>query len=239
MYASTFHWLPILTGHTGRYPPSYAFLRRYLPALPAPEAFALVARCTGLRWILAHDESPARLAAWASVPAVRARETFPGERAGGVDRLYEVMNTPPPNCRLFGHGITAEGNAVVTLPGVEGDLGVVGLPAAVDVGGETPVSIRLGNRGSALWPGTAIDLAQRFTLWVYWDGAGRPARGVELPLPIDVPPGETRTFSAWLQHPATAGSYRLRVTGGQGDGAPADLVWEQPVVASSPAALLR
>src|SRR5204863_418811 len=78
-----------------------------------------------------------------------------------------------------------------------GTLGVETLPATLEAGGETLVTVVLANAGPIAWPATARSSRDRFALELTWDGADAEW----IALPADVRPGETRRFSVWIHHP--------------------------------------
>jgi hypothetical protein len=95
MYFSTVHWLPILNGYSGYFPPSYTTLMTRAARLPDPEALRFLVDCTSLRWILVHARrSDDRN--WQTARGVEARGSFPS--ATGTDRLYEVTLHPSGAC---------------------------------------------------------------------------------------------------------------------------------------------
>jgi hypothetical protein len=95
MYFSTYHWLPLLNGHTGYPPPSYAVVEELGARLPATDALRELVDCAGLRWVLAHGLPPATAALWQAQGGLRLRETFPPV-VEGSSRLYEVVLAPRP-----------------------------------------------------------------------------------------------------------------------------------------------
>src|SRR6185436_9208169 len=56
MYRSIVHWQPLLGGYSGYTPPSYAAVSSLVQTLPDPRAAHLLARTTGLRWIVLHRD---------------------------------------------------------------------------------------------------------------------------------------------------------------------------------------
>ena len=221
-----------------KYPPPQSwFLKRYWTQLPGAEALALLARCTGVRWIVVHPGTPARGAGWAALAGVRLRETFLG-LAPAPDRLFEVIDRAPAACRdrLGQDAVTMDGTPVEHLAELVGTLGVETLPATLEAGGETLVTVVLANAGPIAWPATARSSRDRFALELTWDGADAEW----IALPADVRPGETRRFSVWIHHPARSGRHRLAVTAAQGDFlfehglAPPPLRWEATVEVGAP-----
>ena len=54
IYASTFHWKPLLNGYSGYYPPSYKHRRIRLRAFPAPHTIGRL-RKEGVRYVIVHS----------------------------------------------------------------------------------------------------------------------------------------------------------------------------------------
>jgi hypothetical protein len=235
MYYSTYHWLPILVGHTGYYPPYYrAFLRPLLSQLPQPAALSLVVRCTGLRWVVIPETPWSRPAAWRSAPGVRLRKPF------GTDLLFEVEHPATDGCpkRLLSRATTTlEGTPLGEPLALAGTLDVAGVGGDLTVGGESPVTISLHNASATTWPCTAVLPEGRVELEMRWMHTGDrfPQPPQPLLVPHDVTPGATVTFGAWLVHPGFAGTHRLRIVARRGD-APAGpaLVWETDVRVTHP-----
>src|SRR6266404_4215031 len=82
MVGSTYHWLPLVNGHTGYDPPHRALLLQTIARLPAPDALADLVDMTHLRWLLlrpASDwEQPAIRAALLALPSVSRSMTRDG-----------------------------------------------------------------------------------------------------------------------------------------------------------------
>ena len=72
MYASTFHWQPILNGYSGFYPQSYLELLERMQGFPDEPSIDYLKR-RGVDLIVLHGRyfSPQDLGAWASALAVR------------------------------------------------------------------------------------------------------------------------------------------------------------------------
>jgi hypothetical protein len=225
MYFSTYHWLPLINGYTGYPPTAYALLENYAEQLPSVSALRFLAFCTGLRWILVHQEGRwQRRPGWAELRGVRLQGAFGAHVEGAVrggmrpprDLLYAVSLPHDPDCasRLFDPTATAEGNRPVALPSMRGDLRIEGLPATPSAGAESPVVIELRNTGSQVWPGPTDNEDLRVALRVRWEGvrgsASGPGSEQTIFLPQDVLPGRAASLQTWLSHPRTAGDYRLR-----------------------------
>jgi hypothetical protein len=217
MFLSTYHWLPLVNGHTGFFPPAYGLLERYAEQLPAPAALDALAACTGVRWILVHASAQQRRPGWAALPGIRLRETFAASPPGAEDRLYEVSRPFDPNCvdRLFGAGAATAADRAAATPVLRGALVVGGLDAPVPPGGETPVIVNLRNNGPDRWRGRTAHEAQRLALRVRWEVAGdakvRAVAAEWIALPTDVEPGEMLRFEAWIRQPFRFGDYTVTV----------------------------
>jgi len=218
MYFSTYHWLPLLNGYSGYAPQSYPFLMNYAEQLPNAEALRLLVDCTGLRWILLHRPSRARLEGWQAMPGIRLVGGFPRED-GGRDALIEVTEPASDGCRerLLQQKATADGNAVALLSQLRGALTVEGLPEQVPADRELTVTVRLENVGSEVWPCTSLVPERAFVLAESWGAAsgGAAVLTAETVLPRDVAAGERREFVVRLHAPSQTGEYSLTVVAGQ------------------------
>ena len=236
MYYSTYHWLPILIGHTGYYPLYYfPFLRPLLNQLPQPDVLALVVRCTGVRWIVLPANSDRR-AAWSRTAGVRLRNTFDSHV------LFEMQHPETDVCRrrLFSRDTTMDGTPLGGPLDLSGTLGVGGVGAVLVARGESRVTIALHSTSPTTWTCTGVLPEGRIELEVRWldpDARAAPLRPQRVLIPRDVAPNQFMAFGAWLVHPRKPGSYRLRVTAHRADtpDGPA-LVWEREVGVRRPGA---
>ncbi len=229
MYYSTYHWLPIVVGFTGFYPPYYyAFMRPLMNQLPQAEALSLVVRCTGVRWVVLPTPPGSRRAAWSKTPGVRLRDDF------GTHVLFEIEHPAIDACpaRLFSRETTVEGTPLDGPVELSGKISVSGIPAELAARDESPVSIALHNTSGTPWPCTGALSYGRVELQMQWmfPEARTPEPPQRLLVPRDVGPDETVTFGAWLVHPRSVGMHHLRIAVRQGDApdGPA-LVWETDV----------
>jgi hypothetical protein len=237
MYLSTFHWLPLLNGHTS-YPPAWwRLVAGWAEQLPAEEALEALEAATGLRWILVHDEPPGRAAAWSALGDARLRAEFPGPRGG---RLYEVLDPPArAAARDAAADRTLEGNPAREIDAFAGTLSLAGLPSVVPAGGESRVTITVENRGREPWPTTAVDPYLRVFLRLRWLRAAQPegsAAKQDVFVPRDVPAGGTVAFTAWVRHPPRVGRWVLQAGPVQGrPPAPwTPIVWTERQVVAVP-----
>lgn len=94
MYLSTYHWHPLLNGYSGYTPPSYKAVSALVRALPDPRARELLARVTGLRYVLVHR---AELSAVQHKRWGEAWREFEALGVFGPDVLFRLRTPPPPN----------------------------------------------------------------------------------------------------------------------------------------------
>jgi hypothetical protein len=92
-YMSTFHWMPMVNGYSGFYPPTYLDQLERLQAFPAPSSIAALWR-TGVRYVIVHtsvyspDELQHALAELAANPSLTELGHFDaGEGEAVVYRL--------------------------------------------------------------------------------------------------------------------------------------------------------
>jgi hypothetical protein len=238
MYESTYHWLPILLGHTGYYPIYYlGFLEPLVEQLPEPSTLSLIVRCTGLRWIVVHDGPTARLDAWRALPGVHViPESF------GRETLFEVDVPTADACaaRLFSTATTMDGTPLPAAAPLRGGARLDGLASDLVAGGATLARVVLRNDGETPWPCTALTPAHRVEVVLRWRRRdGRPYGNDErrVVVPQDVAPSTETPVGVWIEHPAIAGPYHLRASVHVGDGdAELPLVWEGDVTVRWPAA---
>ncbi len=72
-YQSTFHWQPLVNGHSGNFPLSHYLLHKQVETLPGPEGLDALKR-SGVKYIVVHE-------AWYGTPAYRAVIQFFDGRA--------------------------------------------------------------------------------------------------------------------------------------------------------------
>jgi hypothetical protein len=96
MYFSTYHWLPLLNGHTSYVPRSYAVVKATAMDLPDRAALQRLVDCAGLRWILVHAEGQRSKRPWEGLVGLELRASFPHDHRMGPDRLFEATVPPRP-----------------------------------------------------------------------------------------------------------------------------------------------
>lgn len=225
MLASTYHWLPLLNGQSGYPPASYWTVVTVAQALPDPRALVLLARMTGLRYVLVHSREFTRIDGerWKSPIGLRQLH-----RAGG-DLLFEVVNPLPMDLRdrLLESGQpthTVLGTPIERLP-ESGRLAEVELTETF--GEQTFVNqirvIRgvLTNGSDHRWPAVSPSPVGLVTLRCRWSTVlDTPVvtRGpFELRLPFDLSPGKKVDFEFQCSAPAEPGTYLLQVSAAQSD----------------------
>jgi hypothetical protein len=103
MYLSTFHWLPLINGHTSYLPEVALRLRPYAERLPDKAALQRLIDCADLRWILLHRPDGHQRRRWDRLGSSLVRKAFVSP--DGTQIVYEVTAPPRPNC-----GIDLEGD---------------------------------------------------------------------------------------------------------------------------------
>jgi len=93
MVHSTTHWMPLLAGSSGYFPPSLPIVTGVARRLPDPGALELLGRLTGLRYVVLHRAAltPAESRRWRDPHGLDLVGRF------GGDELYVVANPPAPD----------------------------------------------------------------------------------------------------------------------------------------------
>jgi hypothetical protein len=223
MLHSTYHWWPILNGQSGYAPPSYRVTSAIAQALPEPAAVRVLARATGVRYILVHtaELSPEEVAHWQSPPGMRrvigeGRDfLFEIEERPPVDLMEALLDTAPPTHTLLGVPLGAVPEA--------------GRRASLKVRHTDPVlsneirvvSATVTNASPFPWPAlspAATDLVAVRCRWLNAAGKALPPAGKnEGLLPLDLFPGESIGVDLKCATPRTMGRYFLDVAVVQGD----------------------
>jgi hypothetical protein len=236
MYLSTFHWLPLLNGHTGYPPWWWPAVAAEADRLPAPDALQTLVDMTGVEWIYVRHvrTAPRDLAAWAALPA-RLAGAVTVEAAEDGDLLVHVGLAPrrpwaaalarrhrPPDT-------SALGTPLAPLPPAEarGRIDVPTAPPALAGGRPFGLPLRVINGGGADWPAllpadaSDRDLVVVEATWHATDG-GPDAGSERVRLPHDVAAGMDANFMPLLAAPERPGRYTLELALVQVDGTPFD-----------------
>lgn len=215
LYRSIHHWQPLLNGYSGYAPPTYAPVSALVEALPAPRALALLARTTGLRYVLVHRGE--------RVGAARDPVEDMGElrrvAAVGPDLLLALSDPPPADLleRLrdgAGGSDTLTGTPLAPMPAdgrrarVRGPLG---RPRWL-TRRRLRVVVEVTNASRHRWPALAVSGAHRVVLAARWTRASDGAaidEAVVGRIPWDLAPGEAARVVAVVPPPAGPGPWRL------------------------------
>lgn len=224
MYLSTFHWLPLINGHTGHWPWWFRTVAEEVSRLPDPDALQVVVDLTNVRWILVRrSRVPERaLARWEALPSL-----IPGVRRwpqADPDLLLRV-DVPPRRPWREGlargritPGTTVLGTPLRTLPEsvARGRVIPIKVRTAAAAGSRVAVALAVDNTGGADWPAlmpadyAGGSLVVVTATWVPADGG--PAIPLEdIRLPLDVPAGGRASLRATLGVPDLPGRYTLRL----------------------------
>jgi hypothetical protein len=221
MYFSTFHWLPILNGHTGHPPPTFEFLMRRARKLPAPGALQEIVNLVDLGWILVHrtELGAADAHAWeAPMPGLELVGRF-----DGGDLLYRVVLSPAPDLRTrfrrwYEATETLTGTRLDVLPETD-RRGHITSPASAltaRAGILLPVPVEVRNASDTTWPAYGVEtrhLVRVHARWIRGTPAGAHSPAPEFALPADVKPGETAAVTIEMDTSALAeGEAVLEVT---------------------------
>lgn len=229
MYFSTFHWLPLLNGQTGYYPPWFTrAVANEIDNLPAPAAIQALVDLTHVRWILVRPQrvGPGKFRQWLAATA-----TAPGLRQLrlGDDLLLEVLSAPRhPWASILAAGAPRGDQTILGTPlalvadTAQGAIRVPDRSLRVVRGDKLWIRVEVQNTGSIDWPvltqaaAVASDLTAPGTVMLEaaWRTTG--GRGLGRPtvhdLPRDVAASETVTWSLPLRAPATSGSSTLELS---------------------------
>ncbi len=229
MYASTFHWLPLVNGHTGTPPWWMPAIAPEIAALPDPVALQAIVDLTGVRWILVRRGrvSPATFARWqdAADGTTLAREPH-----GGDDLLLRVLlpaRRPWAASLARGPaavGMTATGTSLAALDEGAAHGVLHATPPTVARGGSiVPLRIEVTNDGTADWPAMLppwMPDAGLVLLEATWRDAATPAPEAQrIRLPRDVAADDRVVVDARVRTPERPGTYLLEVRLVQVDGA--------------------
>jgi hypothetical protein len=200
MLYSTFHWQALLNGYTGHPPRSYTAVMTLARQLPEPVAARLLARLTGLRYVVVHG---ARLADKEKVRWQQAKP-FALLKSFGQDLLFTFQDRPPADLlpRLIDFDQQKEtvlGTPLAQLPESERRAEISLVRAAPMVVGTTlmalGIELQIANRSRTTWPALAavrdeevVTVAYRFESE---DGSLLSQELTAARLPYDLAPGDS------------------------------------------------
>ncbi len=198
MLYSTYHWQRLLNGYSAYRPPTYFSVMALAALLPDGRATELLARLTGLRYVVVHlSNLPAgRRAAWEAPAGLQLIGSFES------DRLFAVADPPPADLLPRFIDFTPSTRTVLGTPleplpprARRGELRLdTPPPSEIFPGLPFPIELTITNRSDVTWPalvsaGThAVRLAYR---WESEDGTVAREVSNAAPLPYDVRPGES------------------------------------------------
>jgi hypothetical protein len=185
---STAHWLPLVNGRTGYFPPTYAEVKRELGQLPAARAWEY-AGALGVRAVVVHaaELPPLEVQRWSAAEArgaTRRLATF------GRDAVYEV---PP---------VAAQARLELELRP----------PAERAAGAPVRVELLLRPEGEGAWrQQPPFGLSDAVLSWTPVGGGATFRSRASLLLPLVVRRGEAEPIALTLASPAAAGRYLLEL----------------------------
>jgi hypothetical protein len=199
VYRSVYHWHPLLNGYSGYTPPSYTAVSALVRALPDPRAVTLLARTTGLRYIVVHrlELSKAEHRRWRS-----GRGELRVVAALGPDVVLALRNPPPTDLvdRLVGSGASDTsllGTPLKPIPpdGRRAQLTLASTPPRrVYRGLAFDVDVLVKNTSTSTWPALAPRKDHLVTFVYRWlDDSGRALTSdiIADRMPFDLAPGES------------------------------------------------
>jgi hypothetical protein len=186
-------------------------------AAPAPEALALLARATGLRFLIVHgaELDPSAVAAWERAPVSLVARA-------GTDALYALAAPPAPDLVAT---LAADAPATATLAGTplvplapDGRVARVRAVAAAPTAAHRrlrfALDVTVTNASARTWPSLATAAPHLVTLAAEWsrEGSGAtPSDDVAGRLPFDLTPGTTAPAEIGVRAPDEPGAWRLTV----------------------------
>ena len=237
MLRSTNHWRPLVNGHTGYTPWWFAALFDELPYLPERASLEAVAELTDIEWIVVHHELVDDKE-WASWHA--AAESVPWLRVIVADDAVLLLRLERPRRTTWAASLAAgrplPGATVLGTPrrGIAAEAAAARVewrvppPHTAQPGASVAGVLRVGNVGTAVWPGLARreepddQLVVVEGSWSRADG-GRVGDPIEVRLPRDVLPGDRVYLRVDAHAPEQPGAYVLTWRVRQVGGAPFEL----------------
>jgi hypothetical protein len=222
MYSSTFHWRPLLNGHTGFVPWQFEPIAAEIRRLPDPRALRAVVDLTGMRWILVRRSrvDAATFARWGR--AAESSEALTLRPEGGNDLLLEVgLRARRPWADVLAAGGAGPGRTTLGTPLaplsprlVSGTIRAVLLTRTAPAGRRLRPIVTVENRGVQDWPALVRpgeSPAQTVVVTPRWTPRdGGPALVREpIPLPRDIATDDAVVFQATVVAPERPGAYTL------------------------------
>ncbi len=248
MLGSTRHWLPLVSGCFGCYPPPHqALLMRALARLPAGDAVAELVDMTHLRWLLLRPPAdwlrPELLAQRERLRRLDQARLVLTLEGWELLRIDSVPNHPEWFAAIAAgpvQGRTVLGAPLVPIPEQAAKAVVLGTNVPFLARTATPLAlgVQVTNVGTVTWPVTTpVSMPHAYTvvLLVRWwpaDAAhddGAVARAEQGGLRHEVSPAETLRQTMWVTTPAEPGTYDLEVAVRQEGGARFDGVGNLPL----------
>lgn len=198
MYFSIFHWHPLLNGYSGYWPPSYTPVVALSRSLPNEKATEILARTTGLRYVVVHLSrlSEAQQSRWVHPAGLQLVGNF------GQDLLFRVPSVLPADLLPALIDFSSRSSTVLGTPllplsesGRRATLALAATPpASASPGASIEVEVIVTNWSDAAWPALASVGEHLVTLAYRWeDVTGRVVieNSAAARLPYDLAPGES------------------------------------------------
>ena len=221
-YRSVYHWHPLLNGYSGYAPPTYPLVSALVHALPDPPALRLLARMTGLRYVLVHSsELGARERAEWDPPSDAALTPVARDEA---DALYALRDPPAPDLL---DAFVSDAPAAATLTGTPLEplpaesrrpsvrlLSPAPATARRRLRFALPAEVRNASTLGPAWPALVAQSPYLVTVGTRWerpDGSLADHDDVAGRLPYDLPSGAGAAVLVGARTPDEPGSWRLRI----------------------------
>ena len=225
MLSSTYHWFPLLNGHSGYTPPSYWVAVAVAQALPDRDALELLTRMTGLRYVLVHTDEFRRadLERWIEPEGLRSVVRAPGgwlfevENPPAVDLVERFLDTSIPTHTILGTPIE-----VVPPDERRSKVEILdGFGSTTHTRHIRVVKALVTNTSSRPWPSVSpveTNLVMAKCGWSNPNGKPLRFRATNTHrLPTDLQPGKSIEVAFQCSVPPIEGNFRFHVAVVQGD----------------------
>ncbi|MGH7893908.1 MAG: hypothetical protein ACREQL_04520, partial [Candidatus Binatia bacterium] len=217
-YRSVYDWRPLLNGYSGYAPRTYPLVSALVHSLPDRDALVLLARMTGLRYVLLERDDPdaGERLRWERL--IDERLTLIAR--DGPTRLFALRDPPPADLQA---AFVSTAPAEATLTGTPlSALEPAGRAARVRAVGTPPAAARrrlrfaipveVTNVSTRTWPVLAVaprHLVAIGTRWEHADGRIGGTYGLAGRMPFDLSPGATAPALVGVRAPEEPGPWRL------------------------------
>ncbi len=188
MYYSTYHWQPIVNGHSGFLPEDYFDLVRLMETFPASPTLDVL-RGLGVDLVIVHGAAYPPTQAASIEQALAARTDVALVERFGTDTVYRLL----------------PGRVAVEPPGLR-----ISLPERIGAGETFTLRVSVTNDDAAAIVFQPLDTLEVTAQWS--DGAASgPMQQAAAPLPLFVLPDDRRRVEVRLTAPPRPGEYQLNL----------------------------